>query len=91
MAFCIWGAVVAAWFALPFMKIFDVVSDAVLYSKFVQKQRNPKPKLVEDSFRTCTWRQTMKDIASCQCGSSRRQAVGNDVRQPLHFLPSLPG
>ena len=41
--YCIVGCAVAVWVALPFMKIFDVVSDAVIYSLFVQDMAKPAP------------------------------------------------
>ena len=41
--YCLVGCAVAVWVALPFMKIFDVISDAVIYSLFMQDMAQPDP------------------------------------------------
>lgn len=69
---CIGGAVISLIVATPFMTIFDVVAEAVLYSKVVDRQRNPKrdgpPASSSMIFRNCSpWRRTLQDITSCNC------------------------
>ncbi|CAK9101677.1 Aspartyl/asparaginyl beta-hydroxylase [Durusdinium trenchii] len=72
-SYCIFGAIAAVWVALPFMKIFDVVSDAVIYSIFVKEMHKPPPQdLVMDTFRNCTWTRTMVSaVTNCHCATQR--------------------
>ncbi|CAE7894385.1 ASPH, partial [Symbiodinium sp. KB8] len=64
---CIGGAVISLVVATPFMTIFDVVAEAVLFSKVVDRQRNPKAKGLPASssmiLRNCSpWRRTLQNV-----------------------------
>ncbi|CAK9084361.1 unnamed protein product [Durusdinium trenchii] len=37
------GAGLGLWCSLPFMRVFHLVSEGILYAKYVERQRQPKP------------------------------------------------
>lgn len=71
--YCIVGCAVAVWVALPFMKIFDVVSDAVIYSLFVQDMAKPAPPELIDEVLPLRSKQKSKasKLRTRTCGWSR--------------------
>lgn len=72
--YCVIGGAFAFWVALPFVKIFDVVSDAVLYAMWTEKLARPPPEDVMETFRNCGWTRTVQKMSrytGCHCGMNR--------------------
>eukprot|EP00434_Breviolum_minutum_P004530 symbB.v1.2.003994.t1/scaffold208.1/size268109/1 len=87
-AYCMIGLGFAVWVALPFVKIFDVISDAVLYSMFTEKLSRPPPEELLETFRNCSWSTTVQSLAHCHCGMNRD---GLPVARPAQRPPGASG
>jgi len=67
---CAAGSAIALVTAFPFMMLFDVVADSVLFSRHIERQRHRRAE-DETAAGSCTpssWK-FLKDVAGCHCGA----------------------